>query len=200
MNDTTNKRTIPLVDLSHYTAQEGQVKNEFIAQLKMAFHEIGFVGVVGHQIDPELINRFYKASQAFFALPDAIKRKYEIPGMAGQRGFTSFGKEHAKQSEVADLKEFFQIGQEVTDQDPIKETYPANVTVAEVPEFLQLGIQLYKAFEEMGGHLLRAIAVGLGLEASYFDAKVHNGNSILRAIHYPPIRTEPKNAIRARTT
>lgn len=191
------KRTIPLVDLNDFFSDDQQTKDQFIQQLGEAFHNIGFVGVIGHHISQDLIDQFYSASNTFFALPDPVKAKYEIQGMAGQRGFTSFGKEHAKQSEVADLKEFFQIGQEVTDGDPIKESYPNNVPVEEVPEFLQLGIQLYKAFEKTGIALLQAIALNLGLEADHFDPEVHNGNSILRAIHYPPITAEPKNAIRA---
>jgi Isopenicillin N synthase and related dioxygenases len=75
--------------------------------------------------------------------------------------------------------------------------YPDNVVVAENPEFSELGNRLYKAFEECGGHLLRAIANYLGLPENYFDDKIHKGNSILRSIHYPPITAEPKSAIRA---
>ncbi len=117
--------------------------------------------------------------------------------MAGQRGYTSFGKEHAKQSKVADLKEFFQIGQEVDDDDPLKNQYPSNVHVAEEPAFTALGIQLYNAFEKAGGALLRAIAIHLDIGAHYFDDKIQKGNSILRSIYYPPITQEPASAIRA---
>jgi isopenicillin N synthase-like dioxygenase len=143
------------------------------------------------------VDGFYSAAKSFFALPTATKLKYEIPGMAGQRGYTSFGKEHAKQSEVADLKEFFQIGQEVVDDDPIKDQYPDNVLVSEEPNFTRLGGELYKAFEEAGAQLLKAIAIYLNLGEDYFDDKIHNGNSIQRAIFYPPITKEPESAIRA---
>lgn len=123
--------------------------------------------------------------------------RYEIPGLAGQRGYTSFGKEHAKHSEVGDLKEFFQIGQTVLDGDVIRSEYPENVLVETPAAFTDLGIKLYKAFEESGAKLLQAIALFLKLGEDYFDSKIHNGNSILRAIHYPPIISEPKSAIRA---
>jgi len=192
-----SKRAIPLVDLSKFTYGTEPQRRVFVEELGQAFHEIGFVGVVHHGVSQELIDRFYAASRQFFALPEEIKRRYEIPGLAGQRGYTSFGKEHAKQSKVADLKEFFQIGQEVTDDDPIKAIYPENVNVAEIPSFTDLGIQLYKAFEKAGGELLKAIAIHLNLGERYFEDKIHNGNSILRAIFYPPIMQEPHSAIRA---
>ena len=192
-----NKRTIPLVDLQQFIAGSPEQKEQFVNKLAKAFHEIGFVGVVNHGIPKELIENFYAAAKAFFALPTENKKKYEIPDLAGQRGYTAFGKEHAKQSKVADLKEFYQIGQEVTDSVADKARYPENVHVDERPEFVHLGIQLYKSFERAGAELLRAIAIHLDLGEDYFDSKIHNGNSILRAIHYPPIIEEPKSAIRA---
>lgn len=195
--DTTITRTIPLVRLAQFVNGDAGHRTAFVKELGNAFHEIGFVGVIDHGISKQLINDFYDASKAFFSLPEAVKRKYEVPGLAGQRGYTSFGKEHAKQSKVADLKEFFQIGQEVTDGDPIKAEYPDNVHVAETAEFTRLGTELYQAFEKAGAHLLRAIAIHLHLPENYFDEKTHNGNSILRAIHYPPITQEPASAIRA---
>ncbi|NUQ25144.1 MAG: isopenicillin N synthase family oxygenase [Saprospiraceae bacterium] len=193
----TVQRAIPLVDLSTFVQGDPMQRKAFVEALGKAFHEIGFVGVVHHGIPKQLVDDFYAASKAFFALPVDIKRKYEIPGLAGQRGYTSFGKEHAKQSKVADLKEFFQIGQEVSDGAGSSEQYPANVRVEEMPDFARLGMELYKAFEKAGGHLLRAIAIHLGLKEQYFDEQIHNGNSILRAIHYPPITAEPESAIRA---
>ena len=191
------KRAIPVVDLSKFTAGNETERQAFINELGTAFHEIGFVGVTNHGIPKALIDRFYSEAKAFFALPVAQKQQYEIAGLAGQRGYTSFGKEHAKQSEVADLKEFYQIGQEVSDNHPLKSFYPNNVHVREAPQFVQTGIELYQQFEEKGAALLRAIAIHLDLGETYFDNKIAKGNSILRAIHYPPIRKEPESAIRA---
>ncbi|MCB0655518.1 MAG: isopenicillin N synthase family oxygenase [Saprospiraceae bacterium] len=191
------KRTIPLVDLSKYRSGSSQDKKEFVEQLGKAFSEVGFVGVINHGVSAELVDTFYDEAKRFFALPVEDKRKYEVPGLAGQRGYTSFGKEHAKQSTVADLKEFYQIGQVVEDGDPIKAEYPENVYVRETPLFTGKGDQLYRAFEQSGGLLLQAIAEYLGLGEDYFRDKIKNGNSILRAIHYPPIREEPQTAIRA---
>ncbi len=191
------KRAIPLVDLSHFTKGDEATKKAFIKKLSKAFREIGFVGVINHGIPKSLVRKFYEESQAFFALPVEKKTKYEVKGLAGQRGYTSFGKEHAKQSQVADLKEFFQIGQVVVGKDSIKKEYPKNVYVRERPQYLATGVKLYKAFEKSGGHLLTAISIHLGLGDAYFKSKIKNGNSILRSIYYPPITQEPNSAIRA---
>ena len=196
-NQIIMSRAIPVVDLQKYTKGSSDQQKSFVQELGDAFNQVGFVGVVNHGIPVELVDEFYAKAKEFFALPLNIKQQYEVEGLAGQRGYTSFGKEHAKQSEVADLKEFFQIGQVVSDDDPIKSEYPENVYTKEVPRFTQAGDELYKAFEVAGNNLLRAIAEYLELDRAYFDNQTHNGNSILRAIHYPPITKEPESAIRA---
>ncbi|MEZ4920141.1 MAG: 2-oxoglutarate and iron-dependent oxygenase domain-containing protein [Saprospiraceae bacterium] len=192
-----SEKGIPTVDLSQYVQGSAEDKKAFVDQIGKAFHEVGFVAVKNHGVPKELVDGFFNASKAFFALPTEVKSKYELKDMAGQRGYTSFGKEHAKQSNVGDLKEFFQIGQFVDADHPLKELYPDNVYTEEVPDFYELGRQLYKAFENAGGHLLRAIAEHLELDINYFDDKIKDGNSILRSIHYPPITAEPESAIRA---
>jgi isopenicillin N synthase-like dioxygenase len=188
---------VPVLDLNLFRSQNTADRDRFVHELGHAFRNIGFVGIRNHGIDQELVDRFYAAAKAFFSLPLEVKHKYEIPGLAGQRGYTSFGKEHAKHSKVADLKEFFQIGQTVSDDDPIRLEYPDNVVTTDLPEFTEVGAALFRSFEASGALLLRAIALDLGLEVDYFDSRIKNGNSILRAIHYPPILQEPDSAIRS---
>lgn len=188
---------IPVVDLADFTGNNPIAKAQFIADLGKAFEETGFVAVKNHGIPDSLIADLYKYVEQFFTLPTSIKSSYERPELHGQRGFTSFGREHAKGFDAPDLKEFFQFGQEVEDNDPIKSEYPDNVQITEIPTFTPTLHKAYKAFEQSGTSLLQAIALHLHLEEHYFDGYVHNGNSILRAIYYPPITQEPKTAIRA---
>ena len=189
--------SIPVVDLEQFSKGDAETKEAFVQQLGKAYEEVGFVAVKNHGIPDELIANLYQYVQEFFSLPLQQKLKYEVPGLAGQRGYTSFGREHAKGSESPDLKEFFQYGQNVEDGDVIQSEYPENVQVSEVPHFNETLYQAYKHFERSGGTLLRAIALYLGLDETFFDEHIHNGNSILRCIHYPPITQEPKSAIRA---
>ena len=188
---------IPLVDLSQFINGSKEEKSQFVNELGKAFEEVGFVSVMNHGISSTLISDLYNAVEHFFKLPVESKHKYEIPGLAGQRGYTSFGKEHAKGSNAADLKEFFQYGQTIEPGQVSDEEYVSNVMVDEVDNFNTLFLQAYRAFELSGSYLLRAIALHLGLQENYFDDHIQLGNSILRAIHYPPILEEPKSSIRA---
>ena len=188
--------SIPSVDLNEFTCGDPKRKNNFVQELGRAYEEVGFVAVKNHGIPDGLIKNLYQYVQEFFSLPLTHKKRYEIAEMSGQRGYTSFGTEHAKGSDAPDLKECFQYGQVASGNDSA-ETYPNNVQVNEVPWFNSTFDQAFAAFENSGKKLLQAIALYLGLDEFYFDPFVDHGNSILRAIHYPPITHEPASAIRA---
>jgi isopenicillin N synthase-like dioxygenase len=189
--------SIPSVDLADFLSGDVQRKAAFVQALGQAYETVGFVAVKNHGLSDALSNALYSQVQQFFSLPQEVKANYEIAGLAGQRGYTGFGKEHAKGRSTGDLKEFFQFGQEVTDGDAIKSEYPDNVQVSELPDFNAKAREAYATLEQSGRQLLRAIALFLELDENYFDKHIHNGNSILRAIHYGPITEEPKDAVRA---
>jgi isopenicillin N synthase-like dioxygenase len=191
---------IPRLDLDTYVNGNAEQRKAFSDAIGQAFNQTGFVTITNHGLSKELIDNLYAQVKLLFALPDDVKAKYEIPGLAGQRGYTGKGKETAKGFKVPDLKEFWQVGQTVTDGDPIKEQYPDNVMVAELPEFNKVTLEVYKKLETAGKSVLKAIAIYLGLDENYFDEHVHNGNSILRTLHYFGIEDPdslPADAVRA---
>lgn len=188
---------IPGVDLKNYLSGDFVKKEMFIKELGTAFEEIGFVALRGHFLSDALVEELYAEIKKFFNLPQEVKNKYEIPGIGGQRGYTSFGKEHAKGRTVGDLKEFWHFGQYVEDDPRLEADYPDNVLVEELPGFNEVGREAYKMLEKTAQYVLRALSLHLKLEETYFDEFIKNGNSILRPIHYPPITEEPKNAVRA---
>ena len=189
--------TIPVVDLADFINGDSKQKSAFVQELGSAYEDVGFVAIKNHGIPAAIIEDLYKYVQQFFSLPSEKKKKFENPELSGQRGYTSFGKEHAKGSSAPDLKEFFQYGQVVPHNHKLKFEYPENVKVDDIPGFNETLEKAYRAFERSGKYLLQAIALYLNLEENYFDVFVEEGNSILRAIHYPPITSEPKSAIRA---
>ncbi|MEO6289795.1 MAG: 2-oxoglutarate and iron-dependent oxygenase domain-containing protein, partial [Ginsengibacter sp.] len=174
--------TIPVVDLADFISNDHNRKKDFVKELGKAFENVGFVAVKNHGISATLIAELYKDVQQFFSLPSEKKKNYEISGLAGQRGYTSFGKEHAKGSNAPDLKEFFQYGQVVAKDHKLKYEYPDNVKVKDISGFDTTIFDAYRAFEKSGKHLLQAIALYLGLDENYFDDFVEEGNSIVRAI------------------
>ena len=184
---------VPSVNLTHYTNGSQAQQQQFVADLGNAFSTIGFVALSGHYLEQKLSENLYAAVKEFFALPEPVKLKYEIEGLAGQRGYTSFGKETAKGQKVADLKEFWHFGQ-YHDLDSI---YPPNIEVLEVPEFNLYGKLVYKALEQTALELLRALSEYLSLPKDYFDSFIIGGNSILRPIHYPPVNENEQKAVRA---
>lgn len=188
---------IPSVDLRDFISEDPKRKQDFIDKIGKAYQEIGFVALKGHFLDDQLVDKLYTEVKKFFDLPLEVKQKYEIPGIGGQRGYVSFGKESAKGRKEGDLKEFWHFGQYVEDNPKLKAEYPDNVEVEELPEFNKVGKEAYKMLEKTAKYVLRSLALHLGLEETYFDQYIHNGNSILRPIHYPPITEEPKNAVRA---
>ena len=190
-------QNIPSVDLSDFLSDDPKRKQKFVNEIGKAYEDIGFVALKGHFLSDKLVNKLYEEIKNFFSLPIETKRSYEIEGIGGQRGYVSFGKESAKGKKEGDLKEFWHFGQYVENDPKLKAEYPDNVSVNELPEFNAVGKETYKMLEKTGVYVLRALALFLDLDEFYFDKYAKNGNSILRPIHYPPITSEPKNAVRA---
>lgn len=159
----------------------------FAGALGASAERFGFAVVAEHGIDQELIEEAFDRTRRLFALPDAVKRRYHVPGGAGQRGYTPFGVETAKGATRADLKEFWHVGRELPPGHRLTGTLPANIDIAEIPDFQAVAYRLFEALDDFGLKLLRAIAQHLGLDHDYFDRCVSDGNSILRLLHYPPV-------------
>mgnify|MGYP006138889019 CR=1 len=186
---------IPSLDLAHFTTGTPEQKQQFVQALGAAFNTIGFVALKNHGLSEEIRLQLYSAVERFFALSDAQKQAYEFVELAGQRGYIGKGKEKAKGHTKPDLKEFYHVGQ----PDPLPHM-PQNVFPEEVPEFKEWTLHTYKIFEQTGKTLLRAIALYLELPEDYFEDKVKQGDSILRALHYFPIENPdalPPDAVRA---
>ena len=184
---------VPTLDIRRYDSD----RDAFVAELGAAYREFGFCCISGHGIPKADIDAAYRAFQAFFALPDAVKRRYHQPGTGGARGYTPFGVETAKDSKYADLKEFWHIGREIPRDSKYAAVMPPNVWPNEVEGFREHGYGLYQALDALGTRVLRALALHIGLAEDFFADKTQFGNSILRPIHYPPITTDDIPNVRA---
>ncbi len=195
-----NKNEIKRVDYLDFVSGDVEKREKFIQDFGDSFSNMGFAIVANHGVSMDLKDNLYSAMRHFFSLSDADKKKYEDELIAGQRGYISKNKESAKGQKVADLKEFYHIGQDVSIEEAKELGYPTNIWVEEVPEIEKYGMEIFKTLEETGKNLLKAIALYLNLSEDYFDEKIKKGNSILRLLHYYPLddaNLENTSAVRA---
>jgi isopenicillin N synthase-like dioxygenase len=183
---------VPILDLRRLDADA----DGFITEAGAAYREYGFCGFRHHGIPESVTDDAYRAIQRFFALPAELKIAYRSRD-GGQRGYTPFGTERARDNPVPDLKEFWHTGRELGDSNPWPEIMHPNLWPDEVPGFRDAILQLYDHLDELGRRILGIIARSLGLDAHWFDPGVRRGNSILRAIHYPPLDDPSTPALRA---
>ena len=184
---------IPTLDIRRFDTD----RDAFVAELGKVYREWGFAGIRGHGIPKSLIDDAYRVFTAFFALPEEAKRKYHVQGGGGARGYTPFGVETAKGAQHYDLKEFWHIGREIPRDSRHADVMPPNLWPDEVTGFRESGYGLYQALDQLGGKVLSALALHIGLPADWFADKTDSGNSILRPIHYPPITTPDIPNVRA---
>ena len=164
----------------------------FARDLGASFARYGFAVVSDHDLPQGRVDAAIAATKAFFALPDAVKRRYVV-GSGGQRGYTPFGIETAKGEAHFDLKEFWHMGRDLPPGHPYADRMPPNVWPAEVPAFHPDVAWLYNALDALGLQVLEAIAHYLRLERGFFQPTVNDGNSILRLLHYPPVPRDGPN-------
>lgn len=194
---TAANQTIPVVNLEDFIAGGGR-RDRFVKSSGDALVDIGFFALEGHGVDSALIERAYDVAGQFFKLPDAAKLEYEKRELNGQLGFISFGREHAKDAKAPDLKEFWHVGQEVPPGHRLAKEYKPNLWPAEVPEFRDVFLTLFRQLEVCSLKLLEACALFVEETADRFSGIATDGNTVLRIIHYPPIApTANPQSIRA---
>jgi isopenicillin N synthase-like dioxygenase len=186
------KPHVPVLDLRRFESDPAGL----VSDAGDAYRKFGFCGFTHHGISDEVIENAYGVFKAFFQLPESVKNRYRSTA-GGQRGYTPFGVEHARDNAVPDLKEFWHTGREIGQDNPWPDILEPNPWPDEVPKFRHHTIELYKALDHLGTRILQIIALSLGLEQHWFDQRVQLGNSVLRAIHYPPVSDRQTSAVRA---
>jgi isopenicillin N synthase-like dioxygenase len=192
-----NNRKVPELSLLSYVNGTNGDKVKFVDEIFTGLKDYGFIILKDHTIEQKKIDRAYDLVKAFFDLPLEVKMKYKMNN-GGQRGYTPFKTEHAKDNKNPDLKEFWHVGRELASSSQYKGIYPENIWPTEIKEFKKIFMELYEAMDITSLTLLEAIGKGLDLPTAYFNEMISDGNSIIRTIHYPPTKGEDtKNSIRA---
>ena len=144
-------------------------------------------------IPPELVDKVFARSAHFFARP--LKEKNALPWTTprGNRGYTSQGREKtsqaltkeevakARESDGDDLKESFEIGRDDEEEHPNR--WPTDGGT-ETSAFIEDTMKFFQCCKEVHRILMRGIAIGMGLEDTFFESFVRIGDNTLRLLHY----------------
>lgn len=192
-------RKVPELSLLSFVNGNESERQKFVDNLYIGLKEYGFIILEDHLVDKKIIDKSYQLITQFFALADEKKESYISPMGGGQRGYTPFGKEHAKNNPMPDLKEFWHVGREVPANHPYSKFYPNNIwPEAEVPGFTETLTKLYYQLDQTSYALMEALSLALDVPKTYFADMLKVGNSILRPLHYPPLAPNtPANAVRS---
>lgn len=189
---------VPELSLTAYTSGSAGIRQRFIDDLFAGFKEYGFVILKDHPIALTDLRQAYQLSEQLFALKQEIKDAYIGCEGGGQRGYTPFGREHAKTSKYPDLKEFWHVGRDLATDHRLAPFFPKNVWPEELPEFMPAFKKLFSALDDCGRILLEALTRPLAVDAKYFTRMTDAGSSILRLLHYPPLPAHgDPNCVRA---
>lgn len=178
---------VPELSLKSFSQGAGREKTRFIEDLFVGLKQYGFVILKDHPIELSLLRQAYSLSEQLFALPLAVKESYIGKEGGGQRGYTPFGKEHAKGNSLPDLKEFWHVGRDLPMNHRLKSSFPGNIWPRELADFESTFKNMFRALDDTGRILLQALTGVLEVDAHYFTRMTDTGSSILRLLHYPPV-------------
>jgi isopenicillin N synthase-like dioxygenase len=191
-------QNIPVVDLEDWLAG-GAKQQTFIRTVGESLADTGFFAVRNHGVSEALTADAYRVSKAFFSLSAGAKSAYSDPKVKGQRGYTGFGKEHAKDSKAPDLKEFWQVGRpDVPDTHPVHRDFGPNSWPTEIADFRSVLTDLYQKLDGLGSIFLQAAALHIGEPQDRFSSMAQESDTIVRVLYYPPVGDAvPPGAVRS---
>lgn len=184
---------IPIIDVSDVISG-GEGSARVAAEIGAACREIGFFYVAGHGVPKELMDGVFAASKAFFAQDVATKRE-ALYTAAGNRGYVPMKGEALDPNKPADLKEAFNIGLELPEDDPelvAGQLFRAENLWPSMDGFRDTMLAYFDACHALGQSVHRAFAADLGLPSDFFEDKLDRPMAVLRLLHYPPapVRSE----------
>ncbi|KZV66064.1 thymine dioxygenase [Peniophora sp. CONT] len=184
---------VPVVDFGPFL--DGTNRQEVADAMLRSFQEIGFVQLVNHSLSQTDIESMFIWSRRFFSLPDEVKQLAPHPASGTHhRGYSAPGKEkvvqhvydrdelEALRRQAPDVKESFEVGREDNSVMP-------NIWLPEdaLPGFRDASLNFYWAFDKVKVHILRSIALAIGLPENYLVDNHLAADNQLRLLHYPPV-------------
>ena len=192
--------TIPVVDFSKWNNSSSKEEQlEVAKELTEACRKVGFVYIINHGLPQGLLDQAFDTGKRLFTLSHEEKMQApHPPGPEVHRGYSYPGLEKVSQylggkeddaevgeqlREVEDCHESYEIGSQDDKLQP-------NVWLPEntLPGFRDFTLKFYWECHKIALSILRAMALGIGLDDLHFFEQFHSGNNCqLRLLHYPPV-------------
>ncbi|KAL8665718.1 MAG: hypothetical protein Q9202_002028 [Teloschistes flavicans] len=184
-----------IISLAPLLDQDQSATQSAAASLLSALETSGFLYLTDAPIPKTVLSQVYELSARFFARPLAEKDALAWDTPRANRGYSKQGLEKVSLSlskdDVAldrgdageDQKESFEIGRDD------EEGYP-NRWPEEDREFKTVMLDFFERCRKLHAVVMKAIAIGLGLDAEFFADYVKQGDNTLRLLHYPGVPPE----------
>ncbi|MGL3150940.1 isopenicillin N synthase family dioxygenase [Microbacterium sp. A82] len=176
---------LPVLDLSQL--DNGiEAAARFRDDLRAATHDVGFFYLTGTGVTADLSRRLHRAALDFFALPEEEKLSIENIKSPHFRGYTRVGGERT-QGKV-DWREQIDIGPEretVTDGPAFNRLLGPNLWPAAQPELREVVTEWHAQLSGVARKLLRAWALALGADESYFESNFGDPSTLIKIVRYP---------------
>ena len=192
---------LPTIDVAPLRGGSERDRRAVAHAIDAACTQIGFFMVTGHGLPAELIDTTRQRAIDFFALPEDEKRKVARPPAKISRGYNWVGDRSLSyslgQTAPPDIQEAFAFGPDrVADlasrvDRASAQMYAPNIWPARPPDFKQVMLAYYEAMSGLASHVLRAMAMALGVDESYFADKFDRAASVARIIRYPAVKETP---------
>ncbi|MBS1673995.1 MAG: isopenicillin N synthase family oxygenase [Actinobacteria bacterium] len=190
--------TLPILDLSQLDAG-AESAARFRDDLRAATHDVGFFYLTGTGVTPELENRLHRAALDFFALPEEEKLAIENVKSPHFRGYTRIGGERTQGT--VDWREQIDIGpeRETVDGGPgYNRLIGPNLWPDAQPELRTVVAEWHEHLSGVARKLLRAWALALGAEATYFEENFGDPSTLIKIVRYPGTHEpEPQQGVGA---
>ncbi|KAK3044352.1 hypothetical protein LTS18_001504, partial [Coniosporium uncinatum] len=200
---------IPLIDFSKYLHGTPSEQQATASALLSGFQKAGFIYLKNHSVPASTLSEVFSHSAAFFARPQPQKDELAWYSPEANRGYTAHGREKVTQIENKedvealraqnpDLKESLEIGRD--NEVGLPNMWPDKFD-EEGKEFKSVMKAFHERCKELHMDVMRAVALGMGIEEAWFDKYTDRGDNTLRLLHYPGVKKsvfeERKGQVRA---
>ncbi len=184
---------IPTLDFSAFGGADPAARLALAERLGEAFERYGFVQLVGHGVEPAVVEGAFAAAEAFFDQPEAVKRA--VQDQRNNRGYIPMFDSVAP-GRKPDGHEAFSIGHLTRPADPALRALPFHAATPwpDMPGFRARMEACYAAMYGLSQQILAATALHLGAPEAFFVEASRESYSNMRVIHYPPAEAVAETA------